>query len=58
VLYSQIYAQWGDSLQALDWLEIAMRRHDRMLNRSKDPLFDPPHSEPPFQAIERELKFP
>jgi TolB-like protein/cytochrome c-type biogenesis protein CcmH/NrfG len=57
--YATIYAQWGDRLKALEWLEAAMRVRDPDLSALKtDPLLDPLREEPRFQAIERELKFP
>jgi TolB-like protein len=59
VIYAEIYAQWGHTASALDWLETAMRNQDPWLTVVKtDPLFDPLRKEPRFQAIERELKFP
>jgi tetratricopeptide (TPR) repeat protein len=54
--YSMMYAQWGDTARALDWLEAAMRTRDPNLDL-KFPLLDPLRQEPRFQAIERELKF-
>ena len=57
--YADIYAQWGDSARALDWLEMAMRNRDPYLAYTKvNPFFDPLHGEPRYQAIERALKFP
>jgi TolB-like protein/Flp pilus assembly protein TadD len=57
--YTDIYAQWGDTARALDWLETAMRNRDPYLAYTKiNPFFDPLRKEPRFQAIERELKFP
>jgi hypothetical protein len=54
-----IYAQWGDTARALDWLETAMRHRDPYLIRvRRNHNFDPLRNEPRFQAIERELKFP
>jgi len=59
VFYAEIYAQWGNTAHALDWLETAMRHHDPWLTLVKtDPLQDPLRKEPRFQAIERALKFP
>jgi TolB-like protein/tetratricopeptide (TPR) repeat protein len=59
VFYAMIYAQWGKTTRALDWLEIAMRHRDPYLEKLKtNASFDPLRSEPRFQAIERELKFP
>ena len=52
------YAQWGAPARALDWLETAMRLRDPVLKQLKNPLLDPLHEEPRFQAIEREWKFP
>jgi tetratricopeptide (TPR) repeat protein len=57
--YVEIYAQWGNTNKALDWLETAWRRRDPGLVYLKtDPLLDPLRNEPRFQAIERALKFP
>jgi tetratricopeptide (TPR) repeat protein len=59
LLYAQVYAQWGDSNQALDWLEKAMRLRQPRLERLKvQPALDPLRKEPRFQTIERALKFP
>jgi TolB-like protein/Flp pilus assembly protein TadD len=56
--YATIYAQWGDRLKALEWLEAAMRVREPSLSGLKnDPLLDPLRKEPRFQAIERQLKF-
>jgi tetratricopeptide (TPR) repeat protein len=58
-LYATIYAQWGDRARALEWLDRAMRLRDSGLVLLKTgPLFDPLRSEPRFQAVLRELKFP
>jgi TolB-like protein/Tfp pilus assembly protein PilF len=57
--YAEINAQWGNSDEALRWLETARRLRDPGLAELKvNPLFDPLRKEPRFQAIERELKFP
>ena len=54
-----IYAQWGETARALDWLDTAMRHRDPYLIRVRQsPLFDPLRKEPRFQAIQSELKFP
>jgi TolB-like protein/Tfp pilus assembly protein PilF len=59
VFDAMIYAQWGETARALDWLETAMRHRDPYLIRVRhSPLFDPLRKEPRFQAIEAELKFP
>jgi serine/threonine-protein kinase len=57
--YAAIYAQWGDAANSLKWLEVAVRVRDPGLpNLKTDPLMDPLHREPRFQAIVRELQFP
>jgi TolB-like protein/cytochrome c-type biogenesis protein CcmH/NrfG len=57
--YSGIYAQWGNTTKALEWLDTAMRLRDPALLWLKlDPFSDPLRKEPRFQAIERALKFP
>jgi TolB-like protein/Tfp pilus assembly protein PilF len=56
--YAEIYAQWGNTLKALGWLDTAMRARDTGMTLVKvDPLMDPLRNEPRFQAIERALKF-
>jgi len=57
--YATIYAQWGDTHKAVEWLETALRLRDSGLGDLKsDPLLDPLRKEPRFQAVERALKFP
>ncbi|HET7063494.1 MAG TPA: tetratricopeptide repeat protein [Rudaea sp.] len=57
--YADIYAQWGDTARALDWLETALRNRDPYLAYTKvNFFFDPLRKEPRYQAIERALKFP
>ena len=57
--YADIYAQWGDTARALDWLEMAMRNRDPYLAYTKvNFFFDPLRKEPRFRAVERALKFP
>jgi TolB-like protein/tetratricopeptide (TPR) repeat protein len=54
-----VYAQWGNTAKALEWLEKAMQIRDLNLQQLKlDPSLDPLRKEPRFQAIERALKFP
>jgi TolB-like protein/DNA-binding winged helix-turn-helix (wHTH) protein len=56
---AEIYAQWGNTSQALGSLESAWRLRDPELHWLKaDPLMDPLRKEPRFQAIERRLKYP
>jgi serine/threonine-protein kinase len=57
--YAEIYAQWGNKLKALEWLDTAMRLRDSGLAELKtDPLMDPLRQEPHFQAVEKALNFP
>ena len=57
--YADIYAQWGETAIALDWLEAAMRNRDPYMAYTKvNFFFDPLRKEPRYQAIERALKFP
>ena len=59
VAYAEIYAQWGNTPNALEWLETALQLRDPNLQYLKvDSLLDPLRSEPRFQAVMRELKFP
>jgi TolB-like protein/Tfp pilus assembly protein PilF len=57
--YTGIYAQLGESSDALQWLATAMRLRDSGLEYLKtDPLLDPLRKEARFLALTRELKFP
>jgi hypothetical protein len=57
--YTKIYAQWGKTPEALDWLETSLRLRDPGLIALKtEPLLDPLRKEPRFQAIEKALKLP
>jgi TolB-like protein/Flp pilus assembly protein TadD len=57
--HAEIYAQWGDSAKAREWLVTAVRVRDPGLTWLKtDPFLDPVRKEPWFKAIEQELKFP
>jgi hypothetical protein len=54
-----IFAQWGETVEALSSLETAVRLRDSNVVLLKvDPLLDPLRNEPRFRAIERELRFP
>jgi tetratricopeptide (TPR) repeat protein len=56
---AQIYAQWGDTHTALQWLDTATRLRDPGLEGVRvDFLLDPLRDQPRFMAIERELNFP
>jgi TolB-like protein len=57
--YATIYAQWGDTSKALEWLETALRLHDPgLIWLRTDWRLDPLRKEPRFQAVTRALKFP
>jgi Tfp pilus assembly protein PilF len=52
--YAEIYAQWGNGLNALEWLETALRLRDPGLEFLKtDLLLDPLRNEPRFKAVMR-----
>ena len=56
--YASIYAEWGNSAKALEWLDTALRVHDSGLIFLKtDPFMDSVRNEPRFQAVMRELRF-
>jgi len=57
--YAAIYAEWGNSARALEWLDTALRVHDSGLIFLKtDPFMDSVRNEPRVQAVIRELNFP
>ena len=57
--YAEIYAQWGDTPQALEWLETAYRLPDPgIIGLNVDELVDPLRKEPRFKEIERKLNLP
>jgi TolB-like protein/tetratricopeptide (TPR) repeat protein len=57
--FAQVYAQWGDRDQALNWVETAYRVHDPGLLQLKvDFLMDPIRREPRFASILAKMKFP
>jgi len=57
--YAEIYAQWGDTPKALEWLETAYRLQDPGIQSLKvDDFLAPLRNEPRFQALERQLAFP
>jgi hypothetical protein len=57
--YAGIYAQWGNTPKAIEWLETALRLRAPGLEALKtDPLMDPIRQEPRFQTVMWELKFP
>ncbi len=57
--YAEVYAQWGNPAQALDWLETAYRVRDPGLLQLKvDYLLDPIRQEPRFRTILEKMRFP
>jgi hypothetical protein len=57
--YAAVYAQWGDTPKALEWLDTAWRLRDPGLIQLKtDPLMDPIRQEPRFQKVMQDLRFP
>jgi TolB-like protein len=57
--YAEIYAQWGDTAKALQWLDTAEKLHDPGLpNLKTDWLLDPIRNEPQFKAIDARMNFP
>ena len=57
--YAAIYAQWGDTPKALEWLDTALQMRDaELINLKTEPLLDPLQQEPRFKAIEKALNFP
>jgi len=57
--YATIYAQWGNTPKALEWLETALQLRDpQLIGLKTEPLLDPLRKEPRFQAVMRELRFP
>lgn len=57
--YVQVYAQWGQTVAALHWLEAANRLRDpSMIQLQADPLLAPIRHSERFQAIATGLRFP
>jgi len=57
--FTAIYAQWGNTNAALDWLETAYRNHDPGLAWLRvDAFVDPLRQDARFKAIEKKLNFP
>lgn len=54
--YAQIHAQWGETGQALDWLQNALELRDPgMITMGIDHFLDPLRQEPRFQALLKEM---
>ena len=57
--YAEIYAQWGDTAKAMDWLRKAAAFRDTGLILLKiDPFMDPIRGEPEFKEILKSMNFP
>jgi TolB-like protein/Flp pilus assembly protein TadD len=57
--YAEIYAQWGDTAKAMDWLRKAAAFRDTGLILLKiDPFIDPIRGEPEFKEILKSMNFP
>jgi TolB-like protein len=57
--YAAIYAQWGDTAKALQWLNTAEKLHDPGLQSLKVYwMLDPIRNEPQFKALEARMNFP
>jgi len=57
--YAEIYAQWGDTAKAMDWLRKAASFRDTGLILLKiDPFMDPIRGEPEFKEILKSMNFP
>jgi TolB-like protein/Flp pilus assembly protein TadD len=57
--FAEIYAQWGDLSQALDWIETAYRLKDPGMSSLKvDEFLAPLRAETRFREIERKLNLP
>ncbi|GAC1672920.1 MAG: hypothetical protein NVS9B2_21090 [Steroidobacteraceae bacterium] len=56
---AEIYAQWGDTPKALEWLETAYRLPDPgIVSLRVDAMIDPLRKQTRFREIERKLSFP
>jgi TolB-like protein len=57
--YAEIYAQWGDTAKALQWLSTAEKLSDPLLPDLKTAwLLDPIRNEQQFKALEARMNFP
>jgi TolB-like protein len=57
--YAEIYAQWGETALALQWLKKAEQLRDPSFQQLRvDWMLDPIRNEPQFKAIEARMKFP
>jgi hypothetical protein len=57
--YAGIYASWGQSAEALRWLQQAYRLHDPgLLEIRADHLLDPIRSTPEYKNLELAMDFP
>jgi TolB-like protein len=57
--YAEVYAQWGNAPDALQWLTQAEQVRDPgLIGLKVYPLFDPIRNEPQFKALLARMKFP
>jgi hypothetical protein len=57
--YAEIYAQWGEKTQSLQWLATAQRLDNPNLQSLRvDWQLDPVRSEPQFKEIEARMNMP
>jgi len=57
--YAEIYAQWGDTAKALQWLRTAEKLSDPSLPNLKTAwLLDPIRNAPEFRALEARMNYP
>jgi TolB-like protein/DNA-binding winged helix-turn-helix (wHTH) protein/Tfp pilus assembly protein PilF len=57
--YAAVYAQWGETENALRWLEAAYRLHDdSLIDMKMDWLLDPIRGTAGYKDIERRMNFP
>jgi serine/threonine-protein kinase len=58
-LYAAIYAQWGRTKEALDWLQTAYRQHDvGLIDMKIDPRLDSLRATQTYKDIETAMGFP
>ena len=58
-VFAEIFAQWRQPVEALNWLVKAEAAQDSGLSIIKfDPMLDPIRAEPGFKALEARISFP
>jgi tetratricopeptide (TPR) repeat protein len=57
--YADVFAQWGDKAEALQWLNKADKLGGESIQYIRvDPLLDPIRDDPEYKAIEARQRFP